>query len=131
VLQYQAARLPVVANPVGVQAEMIEPGLTGYLPDGDDDWVDAIRRLAADAPLRRSMGLLARRRVEEGFSVSAWAETFVAAVTGTERREKISSAGPEPPTRGIPVPFLVRLRRIGSLAHAEHAGHFDGPRDAD
>ena len=33
VLQYQAAGLPVVTNPVGVHAEMIEPGVTGLAAD--------------------------------------------------------------------------------------------------
>ena len=36
VLQYQAARLPVVANPVGMHAEFIEPGVTGFLPRTTD-----------------------------------------------------------------------------------------------
>ena len=56
VLQYQAARLPVVANPVGMHAELIEPGLTGFLPRTADQWVEAIRTLAADEKLRRRMG---------------------------------------------------------------------------
>ena len=32
VLQYQAAGLPVIANPVGMNTELIEPGMTGFLP---------------------------------------------------------------------------------------------------
>jgi glycosyltransferase involved in cell wall biosynthesis len=90
VLQYQAAGLPVIANPVGVHTEMIEPGVTGFLAETTDDWIKAIRTLIADPPLRRRMGQAARASVERGYSVSAWASTFVAAVTG---------AGPSPAPR--------------------------------
>ncbi len=77
VLQYQAAGLPVVANPVGCQSEMIRPGVDGFLATRPDEWVDAVRRLAGDPELRRRMGPRRARRVEADYSVSAWAETFV------------------------------------------------------
>jgi glycosyltransferase involved in cell wall biosynthesis len=83
VLQYQAAGLPVITNPVGVHAEMVVPGVSGFLAAGDDEWVDAARRLAADPLLRRRMGAEARASVESGYSVAAWSETFVASVAGT------------------------------------------------
>ena len=57
VLQYQAAGLPVVANPVGSHREMIRDGETGFLATTPDEWVDAVRRLAGDARLRQKMGL--------------------------------------------------------------------------
>lgn len=83
VLQYQAAGLPVLANPVGVHPDMITPGVTGWLPRTADDWVDATRALAADPGLRHRMGLAARASVEANYSVSAWESTFVSAVAGT------------------------------------------------
>jgi glycosyltransferase involved in cell wall biosynthesis len=82
VLQYQAAGLPVLANPVGVQAEMIVPGRTGMLAASDDAWVEAVQFLAERPEVRRSMGAEARRALEAGYSIGAWADTFVAAVAG-------------------------------------------------
>jgi len=82
VLQYQAAGLPVVANPVGVHPRMIAPGVTGFLPATADAWADALRALAADAFLRARMGQAARASVEAGYSVAAWSATFAAAFTG-------------------------------------------------
>ena len=61
VLQYQAAGLPVVANPVGCQVEMIRPEVNGFLAASPDEWAAAVRRLADDAALRRRMGQAARR----------------------------------------------------------------------
>ena len=53
VLQYQAAGLPVVANPVGSHCEMIRTGETGILATTPDEWVAAVtqpgRRRAAAA----------------------------------------------------------------------------------
>jgi glycosyltransferase involved in cell wall biosynthesis len=85
VLQYQAAGLPVVANPVGSHSEMIRTGETGILAATDDEWVDAVASLAVDAGLRRRMGLMARKQVESSYSISAWAETFVTSMTGMSR----------------------------------------------
>src|SRR5262249_49590588 len=67
VLQYMAAGLPVVANPVGVQAEMVRHGETGFLADTQDEWTDAIRQLAADPALRQRMGNAGRRVVEREY----------------------------------------------------------------
>jgi glycosyltransferase involved in cell wall biosynthesis len=83
ILQYQAAGLPVVANPVGVQAEQVDHGRTGFLVDTADAWVAAIEALAADPPRRRRMGAAARAAVAAGYAVTAWADRFVAAVTGS------------------------------------------------
>jgi glycosyltransferase involved in cell wall biosynthesis len=68
VLQYMAAGLPVVANPVGVQADMIRHGQSGFLAKTPDEWVTAIRTLADDPNLRRRMGAAGRERVEREYS---------------------------------------------------------------
>jgi glycosyltransferase involved in cell wall biosynthesis len=85
VLQYQAAGLPVVANPVGSHSEMIRTGETGILATTGDEWVDAVTSLAGDAGLRRKMGSLARQQVNSNYSISAWAEAFVTSMTGMPR----------------------------------------------
>lgn len=77
-LQYHAAGLPVVANPVGVQADLVRDGVTGYQATTPDEWVAAVKKLAADAALRRTLGANGRRQVEERYSVAAggrlWAD---------------------------------------------------------
>ncbi len=82
VLQYQAAGLPVVANPVGVHPAMVIPETTGYLASSPDEWCQAIRRLRDDPEKRTEMGRAGRRRVEESYSVAAWSSAFVSAITG-------------------------------------------------
>ncbi len=82
VLQYQAAGLPVVANPVGAHMELVRTGETGYLAKSPEEWARAIRRLGQDPELREAMGAEGRRRVEQGYSVGAWSRAFVASATG-------------------------------------------------
>jgi len=82
VLQYMAAGLPVLANPVGVHAEMVKPGVSGWLPNSPPEWTEAARTMAADPTLRRRMGRAARAAVEADYSLAAWESTFVATVAG-------------------------------------------------
>jgi glycosyltransferase involved in cell wall biosynthesis len=77
VLQYMAAGLPVIANPVGVHAEIIAHGETGYLASSPEEWLEAIRRLTSDADLRRRLGEAGRWRLEEHYSVQAGAQRWL------------------------------------------------------
>ncbi len=78
VLQYMAAGLPVIANPVGVQVEMVRHGETGFLAQTPAQWIEAARKLADDPGLRRRMGRAGRRCVEARYSVAAGAAGWVA-----------------------------------------------------
>jgi glycosyltransferase involved in cell wall biosynthesis len=78
VLQYMAAGLPVVANPVGVQVDLVRHGKTGFLAQTPSQWAAAITRLADDPDLRRKMGREGRRVVETDYSVAAAADNWVA-----------------------------------------------------
>jgi glycosyltransferase involved in cell wall biosynthesis len=77
VLQYMAAGLPVIANPVGVQMEIVRHGETGFLVQTPVQWIEAVRRLAEDVELRRRMGRAGRRLVEERYSVAAGAARWL------------------------------------------------------
>ncbi len=76
VLQYMAAGLPVVGNPVGMNRRMIEHGRTGFLASTPNEWAKAIRKLANDPGLRRIMGGEGRRFVEREYSVGRWKNRF-------------------------------------------------------
>jgi glycosyltransferase involved in cell wall biosynthesis len=91
ILQYQAAGLPVVANPVGVHSEMIEPGASGFLATTADEWVQAVKSLADDPETRRRMGRAARASLVSGYSIEAWASTFISTITPTRRDASTST----------------------------------------
>ena len=56
ILQYAAAGLPVVASPVGVNAEYVQDGVTGFHATDVSDWVERIGQLLDDRALREQMG---------------------------------------------------------------------------
>jgi glycosyltransferase involved in cell wall biosynthesis len=80
ILQYMAAGLPVVTNPVGVHPEMVRHRETGYLATSPSEWVDVIRTLAADPGVRRRMGAAGRKTVEDRYSVESGAKLWLNAI---------------------------------------------------
>jgi hypothetical protein len=94
VLQYMAAGLPVVANPVGMNREMVLDGRTGLLAESPEQWAAAIRKLAADPPLRRKMGAAGRRLVERHYSVGEWGPELARAIAGAAARARAVSPAP-------------------------------------
>ncbi len=56
ILQYMAAGLPVIASPVGVNADLVRQNVTGYTASNDSEWLNAIQQLAADQDLCRRQG---------------------------------------------------------------------------
>jgi glycosyltransferase involved in cell wall biosynthesis len=77
ILQYMAAGLPVVANSVGVQSEMVESGVTGYRADTPAGWIEAVGRLVRNAALRRHLGRARRQRVEDRYHVRSGGEHWL------------------------------------------------------
>jgi glycosyltransferase involved in cell wall biosynthesis len=76
ILQYMAAGLPVIASPVGANAQIVLDGQTGFLPRAAADWPASIARLATDAGLRARMGTAARQRVESEYSLRRAADEW-------------------------------------------------------
>lgn len=76
-LQYHAAGLPVVANPVGVQAEIVRPGDNGFLATTPEEWIRSIRTLVNDADLRKRLGTAGREQVRAAYSVDVGAAQWL------------------------------------------------------
>jgi glycosyltransferase involved in cell wall biosynthesis len=68
-IQFMACGVPVVASPVGVNREIIDDGVNGFLADSAPEWNRKLTRLLADANLRRQIGAAARRTIEERYSL--------------------------------------------------------------
>ena len=76
-----AAGLAVVANPVGVQADIVQTGVTGELASSTEEWVRAIVTLANDPSKRSQYGTAGRAQTELRYSVQHGAELWHALVT--------------------------------------------------
>lgn len=68
-IQYMACGIPTVASPVGVNCEIVRHGENGFLAQTADEWVTSLRKLIYDAELRRSMGAIGRKLVQEKYSL--------------------------------------------------------------
>lgn len=73
-IQYMACGLPVVASPVGVNRDIVEHGVNGFLAESDEEWRAAIDTLLNDADLRHRMGTAGRRKVEQQYSLQIWGQ---------------------------------------------------------
>jgi glycosyltransferase involved in cell wall biosynthesis len=69
ILQYMAAGIPVIATPVGVQADLVRDGQTGFLVTTLAQWRDRLRQLRADAALRQRLGATGRALVDERYDL--------------------------------------------------------------
>lgn len=96
VLQYMAAGLPVIANPVGIHRQLVIPGQTGELAASPADWAKAAARLAFSAPLRRLLGAQGRQFVDDNYHPACWAPVVVAAVARTIRARSRPDLAPGP-----------------------------------
>jgi glycosyltransferase involved in cell wall biosynthesis len=77
-LQVMAAGKPVIASPVGANAQVVRHGVNGFLADTTEEWTNALRTLASDPALRQRMGAEARRTVQDRYSAAIVAPRLAA-----------------------------------------------------
>ncbi|WP_442496920.1 glycosyltransferase family 4 protein [Methylobacter sp. sgz302048] len=68
-IQYMACGLPVVASPVGVNCQIVEHGVNGFLAETPEQWEQALQMLLVDEGLRQRMGLAGRQKVEQHYCI--------------------------------------------------------------
>jgi glycosyltransferase involved in cell wall biosynthesis len=79
-IQFMSCGVPVVASAVGVNREIIEDGVNGFLAKTTEEWETKLRRLLTDAPLRARFAEAGRRTVEERYSLRVCAPKVAAAL---------------------------------------------------
>jgi glycosyltransferase involved in cell wall biosynthesis len=68
ILQYYAAGLPVVASPVGVNSNYVQDGVTGFLAETKQQWIDRLDDLIENPSKRKNMSQAGRKVVEDKFN---------------------------------------------------------------
>ncbi len=66
-IQYMACGKPVIASPVGVNRQIVEDGVNGFLASSQEEWVRALNILRTDVDLRKRMGQAGRAKVERQY----------------------------------------------------------------
>jgi glycosyltransferase involved in cell wall biosynthesis len=76
-IQYMACGRPVVASKVGVNLEIVEDGISGFLVNNKDGWVQALNVLRKNSNLRQQMGKSGRIKVETKYCIQVTAPRLI------------------------------------------------------
>jgi glycosyltransferase involved in cell wall biosynthesis len=69
-IQFMACGVPVVASAVGVNREIIQDGVNGFLASTPDEWHCKLTRLLDDVALRRRFAAAGRETIERTYSLA-------------------------------------------------------------
>jgi glycosyltransferase involved in cell wall biosynthesis len=67
-LQYMALGIPTICSPVGVNSEIIQDGVNGFLASTEAEWIEKLTTLLHSPELRKRLGMAGRRTVEAKYS---------------------------------------------------------------
>jgi len=86
-IQYMAVGKPVVASPVGINKEIVQHGVNGFLASDLIDWHRYLSVLLSDEIMRHEMGMEGRNKVDAWYSLQIQAprvaQLFKAVATRT------------------------------------------------
>jgi L-malate glycosyltransferase len=69
--QYMALGIPPVATPLGSNPEVVQHGVTGFLANSEEEWLEYLTLLIKDRELRRRMSHAAARAADEKYSLTS------------------------------------------------------------
>ena len=72
-IQYMAGGIPIIASPVGVNRQIVEPNINGYLAESTEDWLSALRELIDNPQKRFEMGMAGRQKAEKMYNLQVTA----------------------------------------------------------
>lgn len=78
-LTYMALEIPVILSAVGVNTEIIQDGVNGFLASNEVEWFQKISQLIENVELRKRLGEAARKTVIEKYSVLSQRENYLSA----------------------------------------------------
>jgi glycosyltransferase involved in cell wall biosynthesis len=81
-IQYMASGLPVIASSVGVNKDIVDDGVNGFLSDSNEQWVEALERLYKNVDMRAKMGGAGRKLIENKYCINVTGDKLVRLLTG-------------------------------------------------
>jgi glycosyltransferase involved in cell wall biosynthesis len=88
-IQFMSCGVPVVASPVGVNREIVQDGVNGFLASTPDEWRLKMAALIDDSDLRRRIGAAGRRTIQERYSLQVTAPRVAAVFSAALARHDI------------------------------------------
>ncbi len=71
-IQCMGLEIPVIMSPVGVNTQIIENEINGFLADNENQWLEALCKLIESPELRKSIGKQGKKTIEEKYSLANW-----------------------------------------------------------
>ncbi|HVE61562.1 MAG TPA: glycosyltransferase, partial [Chitinophagaceae bacterium] len=69
--------IPAIASPIGVNKEIIEEGINGFLCTTKEEWYSSLSALIQSEELRVGMGLNGKEKIAAKYSIQANAGSFL------------------------------------------------------
>jgi len=76
-LQYMALSIPCVMSPVGVNKDIIQDGVNGFLADRQEEWVEKLSKLIDSKDLREKIGKKGREKVIQSYSFESQKDRYL------------------------------------------------------
>ncbi|GGK57789.1 glycosyltransferase family 4 protein [Rufibacter glacialis] len=70
-LQYMALGIPALVSPVGMNTEVVDHGINGFICDEPSQWYSALEELLVNSSRRIELGKEARMKIESTYAVTA------------------------------------------------------------
>jgi glycosyltransferase involved in cell wall biosynthesis len=87
-IQYMALGIPGIASPVGVNADIVRHGETGYLALSASEWAECLGRLLSDPALRQRIGSAAREQIAARYSLDQAAPKLIRTLEQAAARKR-------------------------------------------
>jgi glycosyltransferase involved in cell wall biosynthesis len=76
-IQYMSLGIPALVSPIGVNEEIVDDGVNGFICETEYDWESKISLLLQDSSLRTVLGIAAKKKIEDQYSVKATEQAFL------------------------------------------------------
>ncbi|MCG9911959.1 MAG: glycosyltransferase family 4 protein [Flavobacteriales bacterium] len=76
-LQYMALGIPALVSPVGVNSNIVNHGINGFICSAPEDWITYIRKLYNDRNVLKSLSAETRKKIEADYSVTSNTANFI------------------------------------------------------
>jgi len=76
-LEYMAMEVPVLASPVGENKFIIENEIDSFLVPDEKGWIERLSSLVENESIRKKMGNIARKKIEEKYSTEICADKLI------------------------------------------------------
>lgn len=85
-LTYMSLEIPTIMSPVGVNCDIIEHGVNGFLAKTDSEWHSALSMLIESEELRKEIGKKGRQTVVQKYSVLSQRDNYLKILTSTSSK---------------------------------------------